>query len=162
MIFTILVISYLLCFINGVKLSLTIYTYLIKKPFGLQSVLDLLILDMIKVTLFLRTFFILCFLLPGCFYGRLDYFTSQLIIFILINVRVFFHAQLQYYLVIKAILIFKGHWLNCIMDNQIVCASRIVAFSVTCVRFIGDFLVIEKQKQPGPMTTFLTGADEIR
>ena len=161
MIFTVLVTSLLLNFIISVNLSLLIYKYLMKKPLGLQSVLDLIILDMIRVNLFNGIFFYGGFVVPGSLYGKFDYFTSQVIVFMLVNSRVLLFALFLNYLVTKAILIFKGPcWFNGIMDNEVVWLSRLVAIIVTIARFYGDFLVMKRI--PGPMTKFLTGTNVIR
>ena len=107
-----LVLSLILCFMIKFQISLTMYKYLTKKPLGLQSVLDLLILDMLPVSFFNRTFFTFAFLLPGSLYGQLDFYLAQGIVFVLINGRIYLCVLFQNYLFVKAILIFRGHWLN--------------------------------------------------
>ena len=155
-----LVASHLVCSLISYKLMMIIDKYLTKKPPGLQSVLDLLILDITKLSWYIRIFFIFGFLLPGSLYGKLDYFTSQVCIFTLINIRLLSCLQFEIYLVVKFILIFKSHWLNEIMDDQVIWCSRIVAFIIASARFCGDFLVTERL--PGPMMKFLTGENHIR
>ena len=159
MVFFLLVLFHIICSIISIRLMITIHKYLKKKPLGLQTVLDLLILDMIKVSLFNRTFFNICFILPGSLYGQFDFLTSQIIIFILINTRVILCTLFQNYLVIKSILIFKPYWLMEILDYKVVWSSRIFAFIVAFLRFYGDLLITEKS--PGLMTKLLTGESRI-
>ena len=85
---------------------------------GLQSVLDLLIIDIVKVQMFNYVFFI-CFLFIGIFHGQLPFFTSQLIIFILQNSDVYVLGLFQCFLVIKAVLIFRGSWMAEVTDSWI-------------------------------------------
>ena len=155
MFLTILVLSHILCFIIIVKLSVIMHNYLIKKPSGLQSILDLLILDLIKVNLFNIIVFTFGFLLPGSLYGKLDYFTAQIIVFILINCRIFVCLLFQNFLMTKAILVFKEHWLNNMMDNELLWISRMISIFLTCARFCLDFWITGTRA--GPMTKFLTG-----
>ena len=85
---------------------------------GLQSILDLLIIDIVRVQMFNYVFF-MCFLFIGIFHGQLPFLTSQLIVFILQNSDVYVSGLFQCFLVIKAVLIFRGSWMAEVTDSWI-------------------------------------------
>ena len=59
---------------------------------------------------------------------------------------------------VKAVLIFKGYWLNDLSEVAIIWTSRIFALAMASLRFVGDFLTQKGNK--GLMTNFLTGIDK--
>ena len=138
----------------------SIYFYIKRKPPGLQSVLDLLIIELLRTHFFTYTFFIFCFLFPGFFYGQLPYVLSQVIIFLLYNSSLYFFGLLQSFLVTKAILVFKGQWLNEVSDSTVIWLSRILALVIVTIRFLGDFMV--NSSREATMTLFLTSTDSER
>ena len=114
----ILTLSHLLACIVSIIIRVIIYNYLKKKPPGLQSVLDLLIIDLVRVQMFNYAFF-MCFLFIGILHGQLSFLTAQLIIFILQNSDVYVLGLFQCFLVIKAVLIFRGSWIAEVTDSGI-------------------------------------------
>ena len=114
----ILTLSHLLACIVSIIIRVIIYNYLKKKPPGLQSVLDLLIIDLVRVQMFNYAFF-MCFLFIGILHGQLPFLTAQLIIFILQNSDVYVLGLFQCFLVIKAVLIFRGSWIAEVTDSGI-------------------------------------------
>ena len=113
-----LALSHLLACIVSFILRIIIKNYLKKKPPGLQSVLDLLIIDLVRVQMFNYAFF-MCSLFIGIFHGQLPFFPAQLIIFILQNSDVYVLGLFQCFLVIKAVLIFRGSWMAEVTDSWI-------------------------------------------
>ena len=133
------------------------YKYLKKKPMGLQSVLDLLIMDMIKVNGLNSTSWI-CFVMFGYFHGQLPYIFSLIWIWILINVNVYLFCLYQYFLLIKTIVVFRGTWLEDISDYKILTMSRIFAIVYSSIRLLGDYL-LNSEPSKSVMATYLTGKD---
>ena len=91
----------------AIFLRSTILKYLDKKPLGLQSVLDLLIKDLIWCQMIQATLWII-FLLAGSLHGKLPICTAEIGLFIILNCVILVYAQYQVLLVVKALLIFKG------------------------------------------------------
>ena len=149
--------GHLFLYFCSLVIRVSIYKYIKKKLPGLQSILDLLILDLIRVQTFNYTFFILV-LLSGYFHGRIPFILSQMMIFIIQNSSVYLFCLYQYLLLIKATLVFKGLWLEHVSDWTIVWTSRVFALVWTSIRFVGDILV--QKSRPGPITKFLTGTDQ--
>ena len=107
--------GHLFLYFCSLVIRVSIYKYIKKKLPGLQSILDLLILDLIRVQTFNYTFFILV-LLSGYFHGRIPFILSQMMIFIIQNSSVYLFCLYQYLLLIKATLVFKGLWLEHVSD----------------------------------------------
>ena len=101
-----------LCFCLDYSIALfvlpTIWEYLEKKPLGLQSVLDLLIIDLVRVYFFKFTFW-MGFLFTGFFHGELPTFAAEFIIFILLNLDGAASSLFQNLVIAKFLLIFKGN-----------------------------------------------------
>ena len=151
-----LVIVHHLMYVSSTVMQVIMYKYLRNKPPGLQSVLDLLLMDLLRVQMFNYTFFII-FLLCGYFHGHLPYDISQVMIFLSLNVNVCLLGLFQFFLVTKAVMIFRRPWLDEVSDSWVIGFSRSFALMYTFIRFMGDFLT--RKVRPGPMTRFLTGTD---
>ena len=147
--------GHILCYIVSIALRSVIYMYIQKKPPGLQSILDPLILDIIRLQFAAYTFFIL-FLVAGLTDGQLSFLLSQVIIVMNISANNFVYGLCLFLMIIKALLLFKGSQTD-VSDSTIVCCSRAFGLVVVYLRFLGDFWVM--QPAPGFMTKFLTGTD---
>ena len=157
---TILVGIHVTVYIFTAPIRASIYFYIKRKPLGLQSVLDLMILDLLRVYMLNYTF-MMCFVtFPGYFHGHLPYVTSQVIIFILDNILSYFFGLLQCFLITKAILVFKGYWLNEVPDSSVIWSTRFMALVITIIRFVGDFMVTTSRE--GNIVRFLTGTNAKR
>ena len=102
----------------GLKIQMRHFDWFSNPVPGLQSVLDLLIIDLVKAQMFNYAFFMCC-LFIGIFHGQLPFFASQLIVFILQNSDVYVLGLFQCFLVIKAVLIFRGSWMAEVTDSWI-------------------------------------------
>ena len=91
----------------AIFLRSTILEYLDKKPLGLQTVLDLLIKDIIWSQMIQSTLWII-FLAAGFLHGQLPILVGEIGLFIFLNWVIVIYAQYQVLLIVKALLIFKG------------------------------------------------------
>ena len=122
-----------------------IYKYVTSKPLGLQTVLDLLILDCVKlgtIKNILQTIIINL----GVFNGQLNMLAAKILFLVIVNFSALLIAFAQVTVVVKAILVFKGHWLAEVPDIQVIRISRITAGVYAFLRFFIDFWLLE----PGP------------
>ena len=147
------------CFMYScfMPMRIIMYQYLQKKPPGLQSVLDLLIMDLLKLQMFNYSVWIL-FLFSGYFHGHLPYSVSQVMISVSLNGNVYLFGLFQFFLLAKSVMIFKRSWIDEISDSWVIGCSRSFALISTFTRFMGDFLT-SKGGPAGVMTKFLTGTD---
>ena len=91
----------------AIFLRYTILKYLDKKPLGLQSVLDLLIKDLVRSQMIQNTNWMV-FLLAGFLHGQLPILAAEIGAFIIANWTNLIYEQYQVLLTVKALLIFKG------------------------------------------------------
>ena len=144
-------------FCIALTLRISIYQYIRKKLQSLQSILDLLILDLLRVETVNHIIFIFI-LLAGYFHGHIPFLMAQILAFLTINIPMYFFGLCQFFLMVKAVLIFKGYWLNDVSEVAIIWTSRLFALVIASLRFVGDF-VTQKGNQ-GLMIKFLTGIDK--
>ena len=149
-------VGHVLMHLSSSAMRTIIYMYLKKKPPGLQTVLDLLIMDILKVQMLVYSFF-MTFLASGYFHGQLPYLFSQIMIFTQVNGGFYMFGLFQFFLMAKAAMIFKPSILNELSDSWLIGLSRIFATVYTVISFVGDCLILEAK--PGVMTKFLTGTD---
>ena len=152
----ILIVGHIICFLITTPLGVVIYKYLKKKSFGMQSIIDLLIIDMIKVNTFNSIIWI-CFILVGSTSVQVPFVPSLVWSWILINSNVYLFCLYQFFLLTKTIVIFKGFWLEEINDSKIVWTSRVFALCCSSVRFIGDYWAQPSRLSKSPMMSHLTG-----
>ena len=145
-----------LMYVSSTVMQVIMYKYLGNKPPGLQSVLDLLIMDLLRVQIVNYTIFMI-FLLSGYLHGHLPYDISQVIIFLSLNVNAYMLGLFQFFLAAKAVMIFQRSWIDEVSDSWVIGLSRSFALVYTFIRFMGDFLT--REVRSGPMAQFLTGTD---
>ena len=156
MLVEILIISHVICFLFTTPLRIVIYKYLKKKSLGMQSVLDLLIIDMIKVDTFNSVSWI-CIVLSGYMHGQSPVLLSIIWTFILSYLYTYLLSLYQFFVFIKTIVIFKGVWLENINDHKIIWTSRIFAVCYSFLRFLGDFFVQPSRISNNLITFYLSG-----
>ena len=144
-------------FCIALTFRISIYRYIRKKLQWLQSILDLLILDLIRVETVNHIIFIFI-LLAGYFHGQIPFLMAQFLTFLTINILMYLFGLCQFFLMVKAVLIFKGYWLNDVSEVTIIWTSRLFALVMASLRFVGDFST-QKGNQ-GLMIKFLTGIDK--
>ena len=118
MMISILYLSHLICYFGTITLKVIIYKYIKRKPLGLQSILDPLILDIIKCQMFNHTLFNLVITI-GLVYGQLPFLLSQAIIFINMTANNYIYGLYLFFLTIKALVISKRSWLLEVSDAKI-------------------------------------------
>ena len=148
---------HVICYIVSNILRVIIYKYIKKKPLGLQSILDPLILDIVRCQIANYTYFMLL-LLTALAHGQLPFLLSQVIIFISVTLNNYMYGLCMYYLVIKALVIYKGSWILETSDTTIVRLSRILAVIVVNLQHLGDSWL--RKPAPGVLTKLLTGTDQ--
>ena len=115
-----------------------IVKYIKKKPPGLQSILDCLILELIQwhrlqISVLVVTYF------SGILYGQLDPWTAKALNAVMTNVTILVHAYVQVILFVKAILIFKQGWLEDILEDEVLLLSRIASVAYAALTFVIDY-----------------------
>ena len=117
-----------------------IFKYVQAKPPGQQTVLDLLIMDSSRIWIF-HNVFMNTLIDCGLIYGHFGYSTAQVMLFTSSNVMTLPFASVQVTIVVKAILIFKGHCLEDWDDSTIQMISRLATLLYATIRFMVDYFV---------------------
>ena len=146
-------------YIASTFMRVVLYKYLRKKPLGLQSALDHLIIDMVKYQMFNYTLFMI-FLSGGLLHGQIPYLPSKIFVWILIQSGVYLLGLYQFFIIVKAIIIFRGigiEFLEGVSDDKLVMISRVFASVYISVRAIGDYFLTTERD--APMIAFLTGKE---
>ena len=133
-----------------------IIKYVQAKPPGHTTVLDLLIVDSARIWIFFNTV-INTLINCGLIYGHFGYFTAQVMLFISSNAMTLPFASVQVTILVKAILIFKGHWLEDWDDSNIQMISRLASVLYATIRFMVDYLVNDPRQTA--LLTLLTNTD---
>ena len=97
-------------------------------------------------------------LITALAHGQLPFLLSQVIIFISVTLNNYMYGLCLYFLVIKALVIYKGSWILEISDTTIVRLSRILAVIVVNLQHLGDSWLTKPA--PGVLTKLLTGTDQ--
>ena len=145
--------GHIVCFTISTILRHIIKRYIGSKPPGHQSVLDLLILDII----FLQTFYYINFLIvlfTGLI-GHIPFIISQIMLSFVMVPYVMSTCLSQLFIVCKAILVFRGVWLAELSDLSFKRITRVLAWVCTCLILYGNYYV--EGAKPAVLTTFLTG-----
>ena len=116
-----------------------IETYIQKKPPGLQSILDLLILDGIKVWT-VKDIFSTIVDLVGFFHGNIDHVAAEILIQILTNLLVLSVAAVQVILVVKFMLIFQPGIFIDLPDSKVIWISRTATLIYPLLKIVLDYL----------------------
>ena len=146
----------------SISLLIIIYTYINGKPLGMQTQLDLLVMDNIRAwTLYtvLSTPFIVLVLSAGVFHGKVGFHVAQVFLGIFSFVNHFLIAAFTVTLLIKWILVFKSDWFDEVSDEKVLKVSRIsmVIYSTILQLINSVWLVVNDIKQP--LIQHLTGEE---
>ena len=135
----------IVCNILSSAILVIIYKYVSYKAPGLQTVLDLLILDCIRLGI-TRNILQTIMINLGVFNGQLNIWLAKILFGVMVNFSALLIAFAQVTVVVKAILVFKAHWLTEVPDVQVIRISRIIAGIYASFRFFIDYWLME----PGP------------
>ena len=86
---------HVICYIVSNILRVIIYKYIKKKPLGLQSILDPLILDIVRCQIANYAYFMLL-LISALAHGQLPFLLSQVIIFISVTLNNYMYGLCLY------------------------------------------------------------------
>ena len=154
-------------FVLGVILGLIslvlltiIYHYINGKPPGMQTVLDLLILDIILCWA-LFTIIVVTVLAIGVFYGNLGFHLSQILLGFLSFINHLALATVTVTLIVKGILVFKSDCLEEMSDESVQMIGRIsVVIYSTILQAINSVFWALKGGVQLPLMSLLTGDDQ--
>ena len=135
----------IVCNLLSSAILVIIYKYVNSKPPGLQTVLDLLILDCIRLGI-MRNILQTIIINLGVFNGQLNILAAKILFVVIVNFSAFLIAFAQVTVAVKGILVFKAQWLAEVQDIQVIRISRIIAGLYAFLRFSIEFWLLE----PGP------------
>ena len=144
----------------SISLLIIIYTYINGKPLGMQTQLDLLVMDNIRAwTLYTVLSIPFLVLSTGVFHGKVGFYVAQVFLGIFSFVNHFLIAAFTVTLLIKWILVFKSDWFDEVSDEKVLKVSRIsmVIYSTILQLINSVWLVVNDIKQP--MIQHLTGEE---
>ena len=122
----------------SVYLLTTVIKYLDRKPFGMQTTIDLLLKDVIYVIMASKVvFFIIATLMNGSI--QMDFIVACGIVFVCRLFIAFWIATMQSFLVVKSLVIFYGTMLENFSDNQVQVYSRKCSLAYALAMVFGDF-----------------------
>ena len=150
-------ISAFICEALSLQLISLIAKYLKNKPDGLQTPLDLSIIDCTRVWN-LRTFITDIAFFSGLIYGQ---FSHKFALSLLWVQSFLFYSMIsivQITLVLKVVMIFKGHWINDWMDEQVRWICRVVSVGYAGLWFGID--CFGAKARPRFLLTLMTGSNE--
>ena len=150
---TILAVYNLFWFAASTILFTVIHTYIQKKAPAWQSILDLLLLDGIKVMILHNTL-IITMNYTGIFYGKLNSIVAEVYLGVATSCTVLIISMQEIGMILKALLIFRPEVLSDQPDDKIIGLFRRSSVICTCIRFILDFFSKPRQEL---MLELLTG-----
>ena len=111
-------------FITGNILLRLIEKYINIKPLGLQSLLDLLILDFIKIRRIQSTLVVYLYI-SYTFDIKVSILNAKILTLLSVNLMCLINASAQVILTVKAILIFQPEWIGSYEEDEIIVLARI-------------------------------------
>ena len=153
MVIIILFFGHLLCFTISIILRLIIKNYIGSKPLGHQSVLDILLPDIMFLQTFYYTNFLLVMLVGMV--GHIPFIMSQIMLSLVMIPMLISTCLSQLFIICKIILIFRSVWLSDLPDLNITRITRVTAWVCTCLILFGNYRL--QGAKPAVLTTFLTG-----
>ena len=153
MVIIILFFGHLLCFTISIILRLIIKNYIGSKPLGHQSVLDILLPDIMFLQTFYYTNFLLVMLVGMV--GHIPFIMSQIMLSLVMIPMLISTCLSQLFIICKIILIFRSVWLSDLPDLNITRITRVTAWVCTCLILFGNYWL--QGAKPAVLTTFLTG-----
>ena len=153
MVIIILFFGHLLCFTISIILRHIIKRYIESKPLGHQSVLDILLPDIMFLQTFYYTNFLLVMLVGMV--GHIPFIMSQIMLSLVMIPMLISTCLSQLFIICKIILIFRSVWLSDLPDLNITRITRVTAWVCTCLILFGNYRL--QGAKPAVLTTFLTG-----
>ena len=121
----------------SVYLLTKVLVYLDRKPIGMQTVIDILLKDIIYLIMVSEIFFtFLATLMNGTF--KMDFIYAFAIILTMRLVLAYLIAALQSFLGVKSLVIFHGPALENYSDHKVQRYTRIFCFSLALLMVVGD------------------------
>ena len=142
----------------SISLLIIIYTYINGKPLGMQTQLDLLVMDDIRAWT-LYTVLSKVVLSIGVFHGKVGFYVAQVFVGIFSFVDHLVIAAFTVTLIVKWILVFKPYWFDEVSDEKVLKVSRIsmVIYSIFLQLINSVWLVVNDIKLP--IIKHLTGEE---
>ena len=144
----------------SISLLIIIYNYINGKPLGMQTQLDLLVMDNIRAwTLYTVLSIPFLVLSTGVFHGKVGFHVAQVFLGIFSFVNHFLIAAFTVTLLIKWILVFKSDWFDEVSDEKVLKVSRIsmVIYSIFLQLINSVWLIVNDIKLP--IIKHLTGEE---
>ena len=139
-------------------LLLLIRKYHREKPPGLQTILDLLIIDSVNLFLIFNAVDLVVFLnVTIHLHEHLPLEVTQILFFFITNSAVLFLASLQIMQIVKALLIFEPQSFENYPDHKVLKHSRIFVGVYASIRFT---LSVVQPPVSNTFTKAITGTDE--
>ena len=142
----------------SISLLIIIYNYINGKPLGMQTQLDLLVMDNIRAWT-LYTVLSKVVLSIRVFHGKVGFYVAQVFVGIFSFIDHLVIAAFTVTLIVKWILVFKSDWFDEVSDEKVLKVSRIsmVIYSTILQLINSVWLVVYDIKLP--MIKHLTGEE---
>ena len=157
---TILAACQLLWFLPSTLLFVLIHKYIQKKAPVWQSILDLLLLDGLKVMV-LSNIVMITFIYIGVFHGELKPIVATVILGFAACVVSLIIIMQEIIMILKALIIFKPGILTDQPDRKVIAIFRQSSFLVCCLRFIMDYFLQSNRPCCSLTLELLTGTKMI-
>ena len=157
---TILAACNLLWFLPSTILFILIHKYIQKKAPVWQSILDLLLLDGLKVMI-LSNFTTISFIYAGVFYGQLKPIVAQVILGFATSCIFMIIIMQEIILILKALIIFKPGILTDQPDKKVIGLFRQCSVLLSCARFMLDYFLQSDRPCCSLTLELLTGTKMI-
>ena len=148
-----LAIGYYVWFAISVLILQIIYSYIRRKPLGLQSVHDPIVLDCVRLTILFDVLIFMEFN-TGLWYGQIGYVSLQVVIVVIDNTFMSLVGMMQVLTMAKALMIYQQGWLATFLDKHIIRFSRTFTVCYAVLRFLLDLTSTPFQAH---IATFMTG-----
>ena len=159
-IITILAACNLLWFLPSTVLFILIHKYIQKKAPAWQSILDLLLLDVLKATIF-QNFTNISIIYSGIFYGKLNPILAEVLLGTVTSCLALIIIMQEIILILKALIIFKPGIVTDQPDRKVIGLFRRTSFLCSSARFILDYFLQSNRPCCSLTLKFLTGTEMI-
>ena len=150
----------ILWFVPSTILFILIHKYIQKKAPAWQSILDLLLLDLLKMMI-LQNFATISIVYTGFFYGRLNPILAKVLLGSATSCTALIIIMQEIILIFKALIIFKPGILTDQPDQKVIKLFRRSSFVCSCIRFILDYFLQSNRPCCSITLEYLTGAQMI-
>ena len=151
-------IGYYVWFATSVFILHIIYSYIRRKPLGLQSVHDPIVLDCVRLAILLDVIIFTEFNI-GLWYGQIGYVSLQVMLVFADNSFTLLCGMMQVLTIIKAVMIYQRGWLANFLDKHVIRISRTFDICYAVLRFLLD---LTSTPSPVHIATFMTGRPMAR